>query len=137
MIGIGLGLIVNLLEIELPGTMLSAIEMLATAALPVALFGLGGILTRYSMHRSRNEATLISLLSLLLQPLLTLLFCRLFEVDESTTRTAVLMSSVAPGLNAYLFACMYQRGEGAAASSVLMSTIASVFSVSLWLLILR
>lgn len=137
MIGIGLGLIVNLAEIKLPGTLLSAIEMLATAALPVALFGLGGILTRYSMRRSRNEASLVTLLSLLLQPLLTLQLCHLFGLDESIIRTVVLMSAVAPGLNAYLFACMYQRGEGAAASSVLMATIASVFSVSLWLLILR
>jgi predicted permease len=136
MIGIGLGLLVNISGLVLPDTISSSIELLASAALPVALFALGGVLTRYSMRESRYEAGLISGLSLIIQPLFTLALCQLLDLDHATTRSVVLMSAVAPGLNAYLFSTMYRRGEAAAASSVLMATILSIFSVTIWLLIL-
>ena len=76
------------------------------------------------------------MLSLAVQPALTLLFAGQLGLPEDTTRAAVLMAAVAPGLNAYLFASMYDRGLGAAASSVLLATILSVFTVSAWLVIL-
>jgi len=136
MIGIVLGLLVNISELSLPDTILSSIDLLASAALPVALFALGGVLTRYSIRESRNEAILISGLSLLLQPLFTLALCQAFNLDHAITRSVVLMSAVAPGLNSYLFSAMYGRGEGATASSLLMATMLSLISISVWLLIL-
>ena len=136
MIGIGLGFIVNLGGIALPGALLAAIELLARASLPVALFALGGVLTRYTLSKSLGEAGLIVLLSLIVQPAITLLLSWQFQLPEATTRSIVLMSAVAPGLNAYLFASMYNRGTEAAASAVLLSTILAAFSVSAWLIIL-
>lgn len=136
MIGIGLGFVVNLSGLALPDTLTAAIDLLARASLPVALFALGGVLTRYSLSRSIGEASLISLLTLIVQPAIALLLGQLLQLPESITRSIVLMAAVAPGLNAYLFASMYNRGLDAAASSVLLSTILSVFSVSAWLLIL-
>ncbi len=136
MIGIGLGFAVNLSGLALPGPVVAAVDLLARASLPVALFALGGVLTRYSLSKSLGEAGLISFLSLIMQPAITLLLGRLLQLPEGTTRSMVLMAAMAPGLNAYLFASMYNRGLDAAASTVLLSTVSSVFSVSAWLLIL-
>lgn len=136
MIGIGLGFIVNLSGIALPGALLAAIELLARAALPVALFALGGVLTRYTLAKSVGEAGLIVVLSLIVQPAITLLLSWQLELPQATTRSIVLMSTVAPGLNAYLFASMYNRGTEAAASAVLLSTILASFTVSTWLILL-
>jgi len=136
MIGIGLGFIVNLGGIALPGALLAAIELLARAALPVALFALGGVLTRYTLSKSLGEAGLIVTLSLVVQPAITLLLSWQFQLPEATTRSIVLMSAVAPGLNAYLFASMYDRGTEVAASAVLLSTILAGFTVSAWLVFL-
>ncbi|RLA39679.1 MAG: AEC family transporter, partial [Gammaproteobacteria bacterium] len=47
MIGIGLGFIVNISGVALPSALIGAIDLLARASLPVALFALGGVLTRY------------------------------------------------------------------------------------------
>ncbi len=136
MIGIGLGFIVNLSGIALPGALLAAIELLARAALPVALFALGGVLTRYTLAKSLGEAGLIVVLTLIVQPAITLLLSWQLELPQATTRSIVLMSAVAPGLNAYLFASMYNRGTEAAASAVLLSTILASFTVSTWLILL-
>jgi predicted permease len=136
MIGIGLGFIVNLGGIGLPGALLAAVDLLAQAALPIALFALGGVLTRYQLSKSLGEAGLIVVLSLVVQPAITLLLSWQLQLPAATTKSIVLMSAVAPGLNAYLFASMYNRGTEAAASAVLLSTILAGFTVSAWLLLL-
>ena len=136
MIGIGLGFLANISGLSLPSSLLGAVDLLAIASLPVALFGLGGILTRYRLKKSLGEAFTVSAVSLVLQPALTLLVATQLQLSDQVIRSIVLMSAVAPGLNAYLFASMYNRALGTSASSVLLSTLLSVFSVSLWLLIL-
>ena len=136
MIGIALGFLANFSGLTLPLPLIGAIDLLARASLPVALFALGGLLTRYRLSRSLGEAGVISLLSLIVQPALTWLLAWQLQLPDATTRSIVLMSAAAPGLNAYLFAAMYNRGQDSAASSVLLSTLLSVFTISGWLILL-
>jgi malonate transporter len=136
MIGILLGFIVNLSGLALPDALVGAIELMARASLPVALFALGGLLTRYQLSRSLGEAGVISVISLILQPALTWLLAWQLQLPDATTRAIVLMAAAAPGLNAYLFATMYNRGQDSAASSVLLATLMSLFTISGWLILL-
>jgi predicted permease len=133
MIGIGLGFLVNLSGVPLPQVLSSAVDILSDSALPVALFALGGILTRYRITADLAQVGTISLFSLVLHPLITLLLCRLLQVDPTVARTAVLIAAMAPGINSFLFASMYQRGQSVAASTVLLATASSAVSVSAWL----
>jgi predicted permease len=137
MIGIGLGFIVNLSGLSLPEVLISSVDIVARAALPVALFGLGGVLTRYSLKESVWEASSISALSLVLHPGVTFALCHLLAVPDDLTRAAVLMAAMAPGVNSYLFASMYNRGKGTATTTVLLGTATSILSVSAWLWILQ
>lgn len=137
MIGIGLGFLVNLGGVPLPRILTSAVDILSDSALPIALFALGGILTRYHIRADLAQVGTISLFSLILHPLLTLLSCRLLQVDDTLARTAVLIAAMAPGINSYLFATMYQQGQSVAASTVLLATAISVMSVSAWLWVLN
>jgi hypothetical protein len=136
MIGILLGFFVNFSGIRLPAPLIAAIDLMARASLPVALFALGGLLTRYQLSKSLGEAGTISIISLIVQPALTWLLAWQLQLPEATAHAIVLMAAAAPGLNAYLFAAMYNRGQDSAASSVLLSTALSLFTVSLWLLLL-
>lgn len=136
MIGIGLGFAVNLGGIALPGTIVAAVDIVARAALPVALFGLGGTLTRYALKDSIGEAASVSAMSLLLHPAISFIVCRLLDAPDHLAKAVVLMAAMAPGVNSYLFASMYDRGQGAAASTVLLGTAVSILSVSAWLWLL-
>ena len=136
MIGIGLGFIVNLSGMSVPAVLTSSVDIVARAALPVALFGLGGTLTRYSLKTAIGEAGSISAVSLILHPGISYVVCHLLQAPEPLTRAVVLMAAMAPGVNGYLFASMYQRGQGTAASTVLLGTAVSMLSVSAWLWIL-
>ena len=80
---------------------------------------------------------MIALLSLIIQPAITLLLGNQFGLDRQVIQSVVLMSAIAPGLNAYLFASMYQRGVEVAASTLLVTTILAIFTLSGWLMILR
>jgi hypothetical protein len=136
MIGIGLGFLVNLSGLALPGALISSVDIVASAALPAALFGLGGTLTRYSLKASLGEAGSISAVSLILHPGISFAVCRLLDVPDQLTGAVVLMAAMAPGVNGYLFASMYNRGQSTAASTVLLGTGVSILSVSAWLWIL-
>jgi len=137
MLGIGLGFLVNIAQVQLPVMLLSAVDIVSSAALPAALFGLGGVLTRYQMSHTLGEVSTVAGFSLLVHPGLTYAFCHLFEVPDSISRMAVLVAAMAPGINSYLFASMYQRGQGIAASAVLLGTLLSIASVSAWIWVLR
>lgn len=134
MIGLALGFTVNLGQIPLPGTVAGAVDLLARAALPAALFGLGGVLTRYQLRASLAEAGMIAGLSLLIHPAITLALATLaFALPTDFVRSAVVTAAMAPGVNTYVFASMYSRGQAQAASAVLLGTALSVLTVSAWL----
>jgi predicted permease len=134
MIALALGFVVNVGEVPLPGPVRGAVDMMADAALPAALFGLGGVLTRYAIRASLAEAGLIAGLSLLLHPAITwALATGVFALGQDFTRSAVVTAAMAPGVNTYVFASLYSRGQAQAAGAVLLGTGLSVLTVSAWL----
>jgi malonate transporter and related proteins len=137
MIGLLGGIAVNLLGLPLPGVLLDALDMLAAAGIPVALFSLGGVLTRYRLRDEVGEALMVSGISLLLLPALAwLLAAGVFALPPEFVRAAVIMAAMPPGLNGYIFASLYDRAVGTAANAVLIGTILSVGSITLWLALL-
>lgn len=136
-IGIALGLAVNLAGDPLPEAVWSAVGMMVRAALPAALFGLGGVLTRYRPEGDMRTIAMVAVLSLIVHPAITFgLGHRVFGLGTAQLRSAVVTAAMAPGVNAYLFANMYGAARRVAASSVLIATAASVLSVWGWLAIL-
>ena len=137
MIGLALGFIVNLGHIPYPEALRSSVEMIAHAALPVALFGLGGVLSRYQLRSSLGEAGTISALSLVWHPLVALTLSHyVFGLPPDFVRACVVTASMAPGVNAFLFASLYRRGQAEAASTVLLATLLTIFTGSAWLALL-
>jgi len=136
MIGLILGFAVNIAGLQLPQMLLDFINMLKQAALPCALFGLGGILVRYKLNNNLKEAGYLSAIGLLLHPILAFLFCVLVGLDSLGRNVVVLMAAMPAGVNAYLFAQLYSRGVGTAANTVLLGTALSVLTISAWLYIL-
>ncbi len=137
MIGLAFGFAVNLSGLDLPEPIRVAVGMMADSALPAALFGLGGVLTRYAMRASLGEAGMIAALSLVLHPAITYGLARhAFALPPEFVRSAVVTAAMAPGVNAYVFASLYGRGQAQAAAAVLLATAASVLTVSAWLTLL-
>lgn len=138
-IGILSGLTMNLLMqagLVMPEGFWAAVDMIARAALPAALFGLGGILYRYRPEGDMAAIVMCCACSLLLHPAITYGLGRAIHLDTPGLRSAVMTAAMAPGVNAYLFANIYGSARRVAASSVLMATAGSILTVWLWLTIL-
>lgn len=136
-LGICAGFAVNLSGLPLPEFVWSGLKMVGGAAIPAALFGLGGVLLRYRPEGDSRAIAMVVALSLLLHPAVTwLLGTRVFGLDTAQLRSAVLTAAMAPGVNAYLFAHMYGVGKRVAASSVLIATALSIVTIWLWLALL-
>ena len=132
-IALGLGFFVNLLGIILPVILTDGLDLLANAALPAALFGLGGVLVRYRPEGDLRVIFYICAISLLVHPSLVWITGRYFDLSETDFRSAILTAAMAPGINAYIFANMYGTARRVAASAVLISTALTIITASFWL----
>lgn len=138
MIGIMLGFIVNLGDIAVPAPITTALTLVANAALPVALFSLGALLVSYCIRAGLGEVSMVSVSKLILHPTIAYVIGRfVFNLPPELLNPMVIMAAMPPGMNVYIFANIYDRAKGIAASSVLVSTVLSVFSISIWLVILK
>lgn len=137
MIGLCGGIAFNLAGIWLPGVLLDGMDLLAAAGLPVALFSLGGVLTRYRLRDEIGEALMVSLLSLIALPALAwALAAWVFGLAPEFVRAVVIMAAMPPGLNGYIFASLYDRAVGTAANSVLIGTTMAIGTITGWLALL-
>ncbi|UWR21298.1 AEC family transporter [Sulfitobacter sp. S190] len=135
-IGIGLGFIVNLTGLALPGVVDDALSLIVRAALPAALFALGGVLIQYKPEGDMKTIAMVCAIALLVHPALVWSFGSALSVPPDLFRAGVLTAAMAPGFNAYIFANMYGRGRRVAASSVLIATGCSILTVWVWLEVL-
>ena len=135
-IGVALGFAVNLTGIGLPAALQDAIDLMVRAALPAALFGLGGVLVHYKPEGDLRTVAFVVAMSLMLHPAVTWGMGLYFDLSTDAFRSAVITAAMAPGINSYLFADMYGRARRVAATSVLAGTAASVLTVWFWLFLL-
>lgn len=120
-----------------PGPLMAAMDMIAQAALPAALFGLGGVLLRYRPEGDGRAIAMVTALSLVVHPGIAYSLAHfVFHTPVAGLRSAVLTAAMAPGVNAYLFANLYGTAQRVAASSVLIATALSILSIWVWLAIL-
>ncbi|QFT59495.1 putative transporter YfdV [Sulfitobacter sp. THAF37] len=127
------GFVVNFSGVPIPDVVDDALSLIARAALPAALFALGGVLIQYRPEGDKIAITLVCLITLLVHPALVWAFGSALSLPQDAFRSGVLTAAMAPGFNAYIFANMYGRGRRVAASSVLIATALSLLSVWLWL----
>lgn len=135
-IGIALGAAVNLAGIGLPGVLWDAVELIARAGLPAALFALGGILYRYRPEGDLRLIAYACAVSLVAHPAIVWALGSWWGLQTGPFRSAVLTAAMAPGVNAYLFANMYGRAKRVAASSVLLGTALCAGTAWVWMTLL-
>nr|WP_239025519.1 AEC family transporter [Roseibacterium persicicum] len=137
MIGIGLGFAVNLSGLPIPAVVDEALELMIRAALPAALFGLGGVLCRYKPEGDAGVIALICGVSLVLHPAIAWgLGSTVGGLTQEQLRGAVLTAAMAPGVNTYIFADMYGVARRVVASSILIGTALTILTASAWIWVL-
>lgn len=135
-VGIMLGFIVNIFEINLAQSIQASIDMITAVALPAALFGMGGILYQYRPQGDIGPITMVCAISLIIHPAVVWLAGRNFELTDTQLRSAVITAAMAPGINTYVFAHIYGKAKRVASTGVLLSTAFSIGTIWVWLSLL-
>ncbi|MEU0370713.1 AEC family transporter [Streptomyces sp. NPDC006283] len=148
------GVAVAALELRLPETVISPVQMLGGAAVPAALFALGMSLNTRTgpatgpatasateaagqLHRGRAERRVLVTLKTVVQPLLAYALARwVFGMEGHDLLAVVLCAGLPTAQNAFIFASQYRLDTTLARDTVLLSTLLSMGSLSLitWLL---
>ncbi len=137
MIGLVAGIAVNLSAVPVPKVAVDGLDMVAASALPVALFSLGGVLTRYRLLDQLGEAMMVAIFSLTVHPALAwIVTSEILSLPQDYVRAAVLLAAMPAGINGYIFATLYNRAVGTAASAALLGTLLSIGTISFWLSLL-
>ena len=132
-VGIMLGFIVNILEINLAKSIQASIDMITAVALPAALFGMGGVLYQYRPQGDIGPIIMVCAISLIIHPAVVWFAGRSFDLTDMQIRSAVITAAMAPGINTYVFANIYGKAKRVASTGVLLSTAFSIGSIWVWL----
>jgi predicted permease len=130
-VGLLLGVAVNLTDLPLPGWGLQLANWLAQAALPCALIVLGANLSGYRL-RPGAYAVGITFAKLILLPLLVLLACIAMGIDGMPRGVLVLMAANPCGVNVLGFARSVDDSRKTS-SAICLSTILSALTLPLWM----
>jgi predicted permease len=136
-IGLVGGVVYGRIGPPLPGPVDDIIRMLGTAGAPVALFVLGGTLARYRISGYIGEASVISGLKLVVQPLVVwTLATRVFDLEPTWAWVITLLSAMPTGVNVFIFANRYGAGTATAGTTIVLSTALGAGTISglIWLI---
>ena len=135
-VGITLGFLVNISEIQLANSIQSSIDMITAVALPAALFGMGGVIYQYRPQGDIGPIIMVCAVSLIIHPTVVWFSGLNFDLSKTQLRSAVITAAMAPGINTYVFASMYGSAKRVASTGVLVSTTLSIGSIWVWLSLL-
>ncbi|WP_427895875.1 AEC family transporter [Kribbella sp. GL6] len=124
-----LGLLVSLLGVHLPDPFMRPIDLLAAAAVPVALIAYGLSLsagTKDSITLRRDVVLAVSLKTVA-QPLIAYTVARwLLDLHGPALLAPTLLAALPTAQNVYVYAVHYRASRPLARSAVLLSTLLSI-----------
>ncbi|GGS73487.1 membrane protein [Planobispora rosea] len=125
-----LGLVVALTDVGLPVMLMRPIELVAAAAVPVALIAYGLSLSgarRIEGNGHAHDVTLAVILKCFAQPAVAYLVGRFaLGLDGELLFAATLLAALPTAQNIYVFAVHYGTAERFARRAVLVSTLVSI-----------
>jgi predicted permease len=122
--------------LPLPALVGTPLSLLGQSAIPLSLVVLGMGLAEYGIRAGWREASAITAIKLLVQPLVVWLLARLLGLPPVETQAVVLLAALSVGVNVYLMAREFDALQGPVATSMVMSTALSALTVPLVLALL-
>lgn len=131
------GTVVNVTGLELWAPIVSILDLLGAAAIPCALFALGGSLEGYPTGGDAMPTAVLSLLKLVVHPLLVwAIAVPVLGLEGLEVSVAVLMAAMPSAVFVYLFGARYEAASAVAARTVLLTSVASFVTLAVVLALL-
>ena len=121
------------LGFALPPLADAGLAIVGNVAAPAALLTLGMGLAAFPLKQEWASSLTICALKLLVQPLLVWSLAIALGLPALELRAAVLVASMAIGVNVYLMSLQFQTMQGTIASSIVLSNLFAAFTTPLLL----
>ncbi len=132
-----LGMLSSGLSLQLPAALTILLEMLASAAAPVALVALGATLSLGVMKEARTDIAVISLLKLIVHPLLVAVLFLAWPGQEPVwIQTAILCACLPIAANVFVLSSHYGAYQKVSAAAIMASTLLATLTVPVVLYLL-
>lgn len=130
-IGLALGIIWGQTGLTLPQPVDATVEMLSRAAIPCALFVLGGTLSRYQIRTAIGPASVTAAGKLLLHPLLVFLVGRyVFDLEPLWLIVATLLAGMPTGVYSSILANRFGAAPAEVSSAIVLATLTSIVTIT-------
>jgi len=130
-----IGLLVNLMQIEVPLAIARPIEMIGQAAIPLMLVSLG-VRLQVVRWNDFSMALMASVLGPVVGILLALAMSSLLGLDSLQAKQLLIFGALPPAVMNYIFAERYKQEPEKVASIVLLGNLLSIFVYFFLLLII-
>jgi len=128
-----IGMLLAVLGLRMPGPVSAYLNIMADALTPCALFAIGLGLSVDGLRANIGQASLLSVVKLVIMPLVVYELCLSLGLDPLYTIAAVICAAVPTAKTVYILAGEYHCEEMMVASTVSMTTLISVISLVVWL----
>lgn len=134
MIALAAGVIWNFSGFGLAAPIDRFLDLLGSAAIPVALVAVGGRLAFIRWRASLGPSLYIGVFKLGVHPLLVFLCAHhLFALPSLFTATITVLAAMPTGVFTAVFAEQYKTAEDTASSAIVVTTVLGAVSIALWL----
>jgi predicted permease len=137
-ISVAVGMVLFLLQIQLPGPVAKAVSMVGSMTSPLSMLIVGALLAEIPFREmfSGIEVYVGSAVRLILLPLLLFGILSLLRLPEDVLRVCTILTAMPAAANTAIFAEKYDGAAGLASRLIGISTILSIFTIPLILLLL-
>ncbi len=128
------GVAVGLSGYKIPAPILAPAEMLAQAAIPIALLSIGATMNWQALGRLDRFNSYICATGLVISPALTFAACILLGAPAPLAAVLILFSALPTASAAHVLASGFGADRTLAATLVAQSTLLSALTLPLWIL---
>ncbi|SDK05371.1 AEC family transporter [Natronincola ferrireducens] len=127
------GILINILEIEVPNAFLTFIESLGNIASPIAMIFIGLMLKQMNFKDTKHSKSVIALIviKLILVPFCIFVISKTMFIDEIVVVVSLLQSAMPCMASAPIIVKRFQGDSTYPAIGVLLSTIISIATIPL------
>ncbi|SNX69585.1 auxin efflux family transporter [Bacillus oleivorans] len=126
-----LGLVLNIMSVDIPSVIWGPVENIANAFIAIALVTLGAQSAYLKLNRVTFPLVLSLIGRLIVSPVIAMIFLWIFGISGTVAQALFIASSFPSSRNSALFALEYNHHPDLAAQIVLVSTLLSSLTVTI------
>lgn len=127
------GVAVGLSGLTIPDVLMAPLEMLAQAAIPVALISVGATMNWGALARLDRFSGILCATKLIVLPVVTMLVCVVMGVDSLLAATLTMFAALPTASAAHVLAAGFGADRELSATTVAQSTLLSAVTLPVWI----